>query len=314
MKAVFQNLWSFLNRLCDRPTEFAPWEMLIMRATFAWLVLWSITKQTPPSSQTIPNGLALLADLTWLARPEIWAMAPWVAAVGLAAFVIGVASPVSLLAPASIYIAMGSLLKSQGAIKHYNQLIAMALLAFWLASTVWTVMRFLKERKLSVIDPTAMQRTAVYWVMVSIAAGYVTSAFSKLIATEGMWIFMTPNLAVQLVKSHLTVFHDTITTVQTVDYPPLAGYLVEHTWIAPILFGPGLILELFFFLALAGRAWTAIFGLVGIAMHMIIAVVMNLVFPEHEALMLIFFVNIPYWLVAGCVALQTRRKQDFSTP
>jgi len=313
MKAILPTIWNFLKTLRDKPTEFASWEMLIMRAAFAWLVLWSMTKQIPPQSQAIPNGLALLMDLTWLARPDVWAIAPWIAGVGLLAFVAGVASPVSLFAPTWIYVAMGTLVNSQGAIKHYNQLIALALLAFWLASTVWTVARLVRDRKFSIMDPTILQRRAVYWVMVSIAAGYVTSAVSKLLATEGMWIFMTPNLAVQLVKSHLTVFHDTITTIQTVEYPPLAGFLVEHTWVAPILFGPGLILELFFFLALAGRAWAAIFGLVGIAMHMIIALVMNLVFPEHEALMLIFFVNIPYWVVAAWVAIRTRRKRPSPT-
>jgi hypothetical protein len=118
-----------------------------------------------------------------------------------------------------------------------------------------------------------------------------------LLATDGMWIFRTPNLAVELVKSHLTVFHDTITTSQIAEYPPLAGFLVDHVWLAPILFGPGLFIELFFFLALAGRGWAALFGMGAILMHVIITLVMKLVFPEHEALMLIFFVNVPFWMV-----------------
>lgn len=279
--------------------DYAIWEMVLMRLAFSALVLWSMGKQSPPLQQPIPNGLCLLMDLTWLAQPETWALAKWITAAALVLFTVGISGAVTLAIPTFVFVAMGSLVNSQGAIKHYNQLIAMSLLAFWLAAMLPTLWRIVRKRAFSLIDPATIQRMGVYWVMVTIAASYVTSAFSKLIATEGMWIFETPNLAVQLVKSHLTVFHDTITTTQTVEYPAIAQFLVDHTWIAPIMFGPGLIVELFFFLALAGRAWAAILGISAIAMHMIVAWVMKLVFPEHEALMLIFFVNIPFWLVVA---------------
>jgi len=297
IKSAFLWLWCRLTSLSDERITFARWEMFLMRAAFAGLVLWSMGKNLPPDSQPLPNGLCVFLDLTWLAQPETWAQAQWITAGFLACFVFGLSGGITLLVPVFFYVAMGSLINSQGAIKHHSQLIAMTLIALWLSTMVACLWKAIRSRRFAIFDDVMTQRIGIQWAMIAIAAAYVTSAFSKLLATEGTWIFRTPNLAVELVKSHLTVFHDTITTSQIAEYPPLAAFLVDHVWLAPILFGPGLFIELFFFLALAGRGWAAVFGMGAILMHVIITLVMKLVFPEHEALMLIFFVNIPFWTV-----------------
>ncbi len=299
IKSAFHWLWCRLTSLSDERIAFAQWEMFLMRAAFAGLVLWSMGKNMPPDSQPLPNGLCILFDLTWLGQPATWAQAQWITAGFLTCFVFGLSGGITLLVPMFFYVAMGSLINSQGAIKHHSQLIAMTLVAMWLSALAVSIWRIFRSRRFSIFDDVGTQRIGIQWAMIAIAASYVTSAFSKLLATDGTWIFRTPNLAVELVKSHLTVFHDTITTSQVVEYPPLAAFLVEHVWVAPLLFGPGLFIELFFFLALAGRGWAAVFGLGAILMHVIITLVMKLVFPEHEALMLIFFVNVPFWAVVS---------------
>ena len=70
-----------------------------------------------------------------------------------------------------------------------------------------------------------------------------------------------------------------------------------------LVYAPGLIGELLTFLMLFGRVWLLLVGLVVIAMHALVEITMNLAFPQHQWIFLIYAVNLPFWIVRGMQSL-----------
>ena len=66
--------------------------------------------------------------------------------------------------------------------------------------------------------------------------------------------------------------------------------------ITRVLMGGGLAIELFAFVALRGRLWALGAGLAIIALHWGIDISMGLFFKYHIALVIIFYLNLPYWI------------------
>ena len=60
----------------------------------------------------------------------------------------------------------------------------------------------------------------------------------------------------------------------------LPDLIAEHPNLARIFFAPGLLIELFFFLGLLGRRWSAGMGLAAIGLHRSIELVMGLRFAS----------------------------------
>jgi hypothetical protein len=61
------------------------------------------------------------------------------------------------------------------------------------------------------------------------------------------------------------------------------------------LYGPGLVVELLAFVLLFGRLWALLAGLAIVVMHELIAITMGLHFRQHQIMVLIYAVNLPYW-------------------
>ena len=66
-----------------------------------------------------------------------------------------------------------------------------------------------------------------------------------------------------------------------------------------LVYAPGLIVELLTFLMLFGRVWLLLVGLAVIAMHALVEITMNLAFPQHQWIFLLYAVNLPFWIVRG---------------
>ena len=70
-----------------------------------------------------------------------------------------------------------------------------------------------------------------------------------------------------------------------------------------LVYAPGLIVELLAFLMLFGRVWMLIIGLAVIAMHTLVDVTMNLAFPQHQWIFLVYAVNLPFWAAKAIQSL-----------
>ena len=286
--------------------EHAPWELFCMRGFLAW-VLWRMLPGTVPfTAQPFPGGLARLADLTFLSDPPVFAVLRGLALVALPLYVLGVAPLLSLGYLAALLTAVGALENSQGAIGHHLQLLCLVTLAQWLAYAAAALRPPPGASRGLGLPAAAAHGRAVQAAKLMIAAAYVASGWTKLIASQGLWVAQLPDISLQLVKTHANVYYDYYglpgaPAALVTDLPRL---IAGHPWLTRLAFTPGLLLELGAVLALTGRRAACVVGLGLLGMHVLARVVMELGFVTHEWLLLIFFINIP-WLV--CTALRRWR-------
>ncbi len=297
--------WQNIREVC---VDHVAWELVCMRGLFAWLV-WSVLPEFIPwTTQPVPNGLAHIIDLTFLADSTIYTPLRLTALAALLFYTIGVVPLLSLGYAGALLTAVGTLENSQGAIGHHLQLVCLVAGGQWLA---YLATHFRggqaggSERWwLSSIET---HRRAVQMAKLVIAVAYVASACVKLIASGGLWVWQLPDIALQLIKTHANVHYDTLVPQAAWASETLPGLIVAHPNLTRLFFLPGLLLELLAFLALCGRKTGFAIAAGLLVMHLLIRVVMQLSFNAHEWLLLIFFLNLPYllylavrWVAARC--------------
>jgi hypothetical protein len=279
------------------PLNWTALEMLFMRAGFAALVFYTIKWETGAwTTQKFPNGIAHFVDLTWIGQNPPGPVWQGVTIAGLAAYVAGWLPALGLLPALFFSIVIGTLGNSQGAINHSTQMVTMMLLAQFLV--------YLLPRGAGVEKPashwlqpgTTTQQRVIWWSTVVIAASYVVCGVVKLTNSNFMWLNDSPYLAVQLMKTNWSHYHDTL------EMPPdwlqtVTQTLVDYPNLARLFFGSGLLIELLGFVVLINRRWALAGGLAIIALHLSISQVMSLNFQTHILAALIFLVNVPGWFL-----------------
>lgn len=279
-----------------RPFEPGAFEMLVMRAAFAALAFWNIKWETAPyTEQKFPNGLARFVDLTWLGHHPPGDLTQYVVIAFLVLYVVGFLPALGFLPTAFFATAIGSLLNSQGAINHSWQMITMmglsqVIVYAWPRATAkgW-------DGKILLRPDLRRHQQAVLAALTVIAASYVVCGVVKVVNSDGLWIHRAPLLAVQLLKTHYSHFYDTL------NLPPqwlqdITTFLLEHPWVARVVFGAGLVIELLGFVILINRRWAFLGGVAIIALHLSISRLMNLNFEAHMLAALIYCVNLPGFL------------------
>lgn len=286
--------------------EHAGWELFGMRVIFAWLVWTMLPASVPWTTQPVPNGLARVIDLTFLADNAVYEPLRWAALAALVVYAVGLVPLLSLGGATSLIIMVGTLENSQGAIGHHLQLVCLVAGGQWLAYAAslghwWR-------------PTTEAHRRAVQTAKLVIVAAYVASACVKLIASGGLWVWQLPDISLQLIKTHANVYYDTLQPQSIWASETLPRLIVAHPNLTRLFFLPGLLLELFAFLALCGRRAGFAIAAGLLAMHLLIRVVMQLSFSAHEWLLLIFFLNPPYLVyLAGRGLGLWRDKRDERT-
>lgn len=261
--------------------------MMLMRLGFAALVFGAIHWETPSwTTQKFPNGLAHYFDLTWIAQhPPGWGCKAMTLA-GLAAYVGGWFPVLGLLPALFFSVVIGTLGNSQGAINHSTQLVSLILLSQFLV--------YLSAWQPWFKPGLVMHRRVIHASCIVIAASYVVAGVVKLTASNFRWLHEAPYLAVQLLKTNWSAFHDTL------EMPPpwlqqFTDFLVNHPHAARLFFGGGLLIELTAFVVLINRRWALLGGLAIVALHLSISQVMRLNFENNIYAVLIFLVNVPGW-------------------
>lgn len=285
----------------------AGWEIFVMRALFAWLCLIMLPAAVPYLSQPVPNGLAHWLDLTFLADPATYAGLRGAMAVSLAGYVLGVLPAVTLGFPAVLLTLVGTLENSQGAIGHHLQVTCLVALA---QTVVYAMARGEGGGPWWRPD-LSIHRRAVHWAKLVIVAAYMTSACVKLIASGGLWIVQLPDISLQLLKTHANVYYDTLVPQQGWLAERLPEWIWRHPNLTRLAFGPGLLLELGAFVALAGRRPALLIGAGLLVMHVLARVVMKLAFSAHEWLLVIYLVNLPYFAIGIGRGLKRRWGRRF---
>jgi hypothetical protein len=290
-----------------RPIPYRGWEMVVMRVLFALVVYSAFPNRVPFTGAPDPVGIARVMPLTWLSDPGVLEVCRWVLLVALGVYASGrfyvVALPVMLF----LTIAPATLANSQKADHHHLQALGLVLLAQW----VWFTYRAISAGEL-VRAGRRTQQLNVFYSQQVLVATYLTTAVWKLWKTNFGWIQQAKYFPVQLAKTRDAEYYNKLEVaggeasglVGKVDAwfaaitPQLETFLFSHSNICRLVIGSGLLLELFAFLALVGRRSRLFYGGLLVVFHLVIGRVMNLDFEYNIFLLLIFFVNLPWLVVA----------------
>ena len=80
---------------------------------------------------------------------------------------------------------------------------------------------------------------------------------------------------------------------------PMRDFLIDHPWLSVPILGSGLIIEIIFCLALLGRRPALVLGLAAAGFHVGVYALMGLKFETNIWIVLILFVNAPFWISLG---------------
>jgi hypothetical protein len=127
------------------------------------------------------------------------------------------------------------------------------------------------------------------------AATYFVSVCSKMRESDWGWFARSHFIVLDMVKSTRQSYYSALDPALKID-PPAIHFFMEHQNLTRIFFSSGVILETLIILAVGTRKLALCFGLLVILMHRSIEALMTLNFHTNEAVLALFFVNLPYWI------------------
>ena len=278
--------------------NFAIWEMIVMRAVFAWILIPFILTEPPVfSSVPYPNGLAHLMDLSFLRDPGTVHILSLTAQACLVLGMLGVAEPLTLGWLLFVIVASKSYNQSQGNLGHAGQLVTLCLLAQWLAS-VRALLPGASGLRGLLWGGADSWRRQIWWLLQALAVGYTVSAITKLINSHGMWPFRGSAFLLQIYKAQTEML-----VSQNVSLGPLTvaitDFIANHQWFGTVMLIPTWLLEFGGFVILINRRLSLLMGAMLIGFHHMTALMMGIPFMEHRQMLWLFAVNPAYWLVYG---------------
>lgn len=298
--------------------ELRRYEWVIMRLLCV-IPLWpTVVKGALPhwTNRVSPNGISQWVDLSFASNPLFQAWWVPLMVVCMVFYVIGFLPILSTLGLLLGHILLGTLLNSLGAIHHTGQVLGLVLIGQLLAHLVHLLKKdpnletndakkfrviqyykgFLKARPLDLATDDQPHQRWVSYSQQLLAVGYVASGISKIIASGGEWISTIPRIALQFEKTKWSRYYDHLDIPNNPIGEKASLLISQYPEIAKVLFGTGLFLEFFCFVALIGRLPSLLWGVGLLALHESISHLMGLGFGNHKWLLVIFFINIPYWI------------------
>lgn len=283
-------------------------ELLIQRIAFSVVIMAIGNKQLNFSGQPYPIGLAKYLDLTFLFDSSLFLL---LKVMLFAALLLYISNKFILLGLGYIFfymVLLGTFENSQGGVSHYEHIVPLILLGQLLAYANYKILR-LKKYNLNYTSGDL----AVHFSKQAIVSIYVLSAIVKInksgicqkfIIPFPCWIRDSPLIALKILRNHGRYYSDTLAKSSIDRGYVIANYLIDHPWVARLLFGGGLILELFAFLALINRRWSAVIGFMLIILHLSIYEIMRLNFAVNIFSLFIFLGGFPLIisrLLRGCL-------------
>jgi hypothetical protein len=299
---MFQGLFS--NQLGK--VRYAEWEWRVMRFGFAicvWFATWHTWRPwtieiRDAYEMKSANGLPALFDISWIGQPVPTAVLGILMGLLLVIYLMG---RWMLLATGGLFLIhalVGGIFSSPRGDHHATQVVGLVLLGqfAWYGWERWRPRR-LRE---SGMDSAS---GAIFWSQQMICAGYMISAVSKWVNSGGgiipgaKWVAQLPNIAVQFEKNRLQAYYDTLTEPAATGVNAwMTRQVIETPAMAIAFVALGFYIELLAFLALFNRKAALFMGLGLMSLHGFIFFIMHLPFYYFEAVDLLFFVNLPFWI------------------
>ncbi len=114
-------------------------------------------------------------------------------------------------------------------------------------------------------------------------------------------------ISVSMAKAAYQSFYDRLDRADLEQMLAMANFAATHGWIVVLIAGCGLALELGSPLALLNRGMAALFGCALFAFHLGLDHTMRLSFIFNQWLLIIYMINIPYWIVTGARAMDRNK-------
>lgn len=284
--------------------QFAWWETLIMRGGFAWILVKdfpSLTRlpalQEAQDGLPFPNGLAKFFDLSWVLVESNYEILQMVVLLLAGLYTLGIAFPLVCTGLFIAYALPPTLQNSLGSISHYYQMMVLLLLFQALAAWVWTIHKRGLSWRGFVLVPSDLHSFVIRVTMQVLAANYVLCGITKLLNSNFQWIWRSRYMPLQIDKIESQHYYNRLEQPDMGFGGKVADWVTEHPWLCIFFYGPGLLFELLAFLMLFGRAWAFWIGVLTLLMHRLILLTMNLNFEQHEIMVLLFMMNVPFWIV-----------------
>lgn len=274
--------------IADWWTRRDAWELGLQRVALALLVYASFRTQPRFSGQPFPVGIAGWIDFSFLGARDV---APWAEGaliVALACYVAGRAMLPAVGVMTLLYTGAGALAYSQGSLQHRTQLLALVLLGQLVAYL---------QASLTARPVLRAHALATQYSLEVIAAAYVLTGLMKIVLSRGQWLAQVPMVVIDITKAHGQLSCTTGDPGLVARGDVIAGAILAHPNLARVLFAPAVLFELAAGTAVFGRTAAAVVGICLVAMHRGIDAIMAIRFWENEALLLIYFVNVPYLLL-----------------
>ena len=266
-------------------------EAVLTRAVLACVLWHFFPLQMEQTTQPMPVGLAHWFDLTWLSDAATYHSYRLGFLAALIWYVSGLALPLALPVMTLLHVLPYTLFNSQAHPHHGYQIMSLALLGMSVAAIVLAL-----KNQAGWLRPSAVLNA---WLLLSaqlmIGGAYLISVCSKMILSRGMWFFNSHYVALDFVKTARQNYYSTLAPALQFD-PPGVVWLLNHANLARLFFGGGVVLEAALWLAIGTRRLSLLMGVAVIAMHESIQAMMGLTFYTHEAMVAVFFINVPYWL------------------
>ena len=284
-------------------TEHHLVERVAMRVLFAFVVWRHIPASLAHLEITAPNGLARWFDLRFLLDPQAFAWCRYALAAALVVYVLRIGWSVALPYMTLLSIGVGTVINSHGAIAHYLQIVSLVLGA-QTAAHFYSL--FAVRAESGAAYRAAAENRVIFWSQQAIVATYLVSALTKLLRTSGMWVFQSPLISVQIIKTNDQEYYNRLDAASYGAGAEIADWMVQHPLITGLVLSTGLLLELAAPVALLGRRYAAAIGVALVLFHTTVHQVMKLNFLFNEYLIWIYLVNVPFWVLLAFRAMQRR--------
>lgn len=285
------------------PTEHAWWEHIFFRIGLAWLIYDSVPfmrLQGCPeyTSLPVPSSIGIIWDgITALGDTNVFRVVRQLFWIALGLYVCGVATPIALTYMFVVDMCLGSLFASQGAHGHSRQVLGLVMLGLALAS--WVV-PFLKSRggwRNFLLWTTSAQNVVVSWGRQMLAAAYAASAVTKEINSDGFWFMRYDSFILAVIKAQEeAVIKGTEMTQGAMDF---AQWMAGQPFLSSIMLFSAFFVELFTPLILLNRRMALIWGCLLVIFHLINGWFMGLPFQLNRGIIIVLFINIPFWIIWG---------------
>ena len=317
MSRLFTFMLSKLRSLFRlEPISHAWWEHLIFRLAIAYLLIdnvlgmrlnydwvypfFQIAKDGPKYfSLPAPSGIGLIwPGIVNLSDPAVFGTVRICFYAAALLYICGLFAPLALIYMLLVECCMGSLLASQGAIGHSRQTMALGLLGITMASYVCL---FLGKRggwRNLWRWSGGAQDLAMNWGRQMIVSAYAVSAVTKEIKSEGFWFTKSEGFTLAVAKAQEEATIKGVVQISRSAQEFLV-WMASHHGVSVLMLLGAWLLEFSAPLMLLNRRMALFMGILLWIFHGINGWFMGLGFPLNRALLLVWFINIPWWIYAA---------------